>query len=405
MFKSKIFRILFSNKFFIICTLLIIIFSLPVLSAVIGVSPSIIKFQKMIKGGYAESSITITTSTDFPLTARFKKEGEIADWIKLEPINETFQFSKSKPYIVKLIIEPPLDTPSGNYSGILKITTDSYATVESGAGSSVMAQVGLLIYVEVIGDEIIDCTAGKISASNAEIGQPFIISAIVENNGNVRLRPEIKIDVYDQYRTKILYSTTALGQEILPTTKKEIFKEINNNLPIGQYFAYIYLKQCNQQQLVTFDILEKGQISDSGKLIGIRTNEIGYENEILPIAPLFQNTGSRKVIAKFKGEIKNLKTGKIEQVLESEEIEVPSQETVEFKMFFLPKQTGEYQISGRVLYNNKITFEEQSKQVRILKKDKTLPGYFLFMLYIIMGLIILILITKIRRKKKSHHKF
>ncbi|MEM3373632.1 MAG: hypothetical protein QXE31_00260 [Candidatus Woesearchaeota archaeon] len=396
--KKFFFTFIFYNFLFII------LLSFNVCSAVIGVSPSIVKFSKMMKGGYAETYITITTSTEFPLTARFKGDGEIADWIKLEPTNESFQFSKSKPYSVKLIIEPPKDIPSGNYSGLLKITTDSYATVESGAGSSVMAQVGLLIYVEVVGDEIIDCTAGKITASNTEIGQPFIVSAIVENNGNIRLRPEIKVEVYDQYKTKMVYSTTTLGQEILPTTKKEIFAEINNNLPLGQYFAYIYLKQCNQQQLVTFDVLEKGQIADSGKLIGIRTNEIAYENEILPIRPLFQNTGNRKVIAKFKGEIKNLKTGKIEQILESDSLEVNPQESIEFNLFFLPKETGEYQISGRVLYNNKITFEEQSKQVKVLKKDKKMPGYLLFILYIIIGLVILILISKIRKKRKHHNK-
>ncbi|MEM4397099.1 MAG: hypothetical protein QW757_00575 [Candidatus Woesearchaeota archaeon] len=395
-YKKNFFNFLI---FIFITFIFTILFSYNVNSAVIGVSPSIARFPKMIKGGYAQLDVTVTTSTDFPLTARIKKEGEIAEWLKLNPENESFEFSKSKPYTFTLIIEPPKDTPSGNYSGILKITTDTYATVESGAGSSVMAQVGLLIYVEVIGEEIILCRAGAISAESSEINQPFLVSAIIYNDGNVKLRPEIKVDVYDQYKTKIVYSASVLGDQILPTTSKQITKEIKNNLPIGQYFADIYVKECNTQKFVTFDIVEKGQIADSGKLIGIRTNDIGYENEILPIAPLFQNTGSRKVIAKFKGEIKNLKTGKIEQVLETEEIEVPSQETIEFKLFFLPKETGQYQISGRVLYNNKITFEEQSKQVRILKKDKKISGFIIFILYIIIGSIILILIKKLKKKR------
>ncbi|MEM2131609.1 MAG: hypothetical protein QXR96_03725, partial [Candidatus Woesearchaeota archaeon] len=142
---------MYKKNFFLVFIFITFIFTIlahNVFSAVIGVSPSIARFPKMLKGGYAQVDVTITTSTDFPLTARFKKEGEIAEWLKLQPENESFEFSKSKPYTFTLIIEPTEDTPSGNYSGILKITTDTYASVESGAGSSVMAQVGLLIYVE-----------------------------------------------------------------------------------------------------------------------------------------------------------------------------------------------------------------------------------------------------------------
>jgi hypothetical protein len=122
--------------------------------------------------------------------------------------------------------------------------------------------------------------------------------------------------------------------------------------------------------------------------------------------PMFHNTGGRKVIARFKGEIKNLKTDKIVQVLESDPLEVASGETTEFILYFTPKEAADYQVSGRVIYNNKITFNEQSKIIKVVPGEAIQLNWILYLiLYLIIGLVILILIGKIRkaqRKKKRH---
>jgi len=388
----------------IIITLLLALY--PVSSAIIGVSPSIIRFNKMLRQGYAETQVTITTSTEKPIKAHFTKEGEIQDWITLEPEDNNFEFSRTAPYVFTLIIQPPEDAKSGNYSGVLKMTTDELATVETGAGSSLIAQIALLIYIEVIGEEIIQCRAGAISASSAEIGQQFRVRTTVHNDGNVRIRPEIRVDVWDQYQTRVVNSKTFLGDQILPTRSKDIMKEIENDLPIGQYFADIYVKECDVSQITTFDIVEKGGIADSGELIGIRTNKIAFAKEPLPIAPMFHNSGSRKVLAQFKGEIRNLKTNKIAKILESDKLEVDAGETMEFPLFFTPEEQGEYQISGRIIYNNKITYNGASEVVKVIKgsSQSTYGWLFLLIGYFILGLIILIIIGKIRQARRHKKK-
>jgi hypothetical protein len=385
---------------------LLILLSSSVFGAIIGVSPSVVRFNKMIKEGYAEVKITITTSTELPIKAHFTREGEIQDWISFTPQGEIFNFSKSKPYEFMLIIQPPADAKSGNYTGSLKMTTDELATVDSGAGSSIIAQIELPLYIEVIGDEIVQCKAGAISAYNTETGKPFNVKATVENDGNVRLRSEVKVDVWDQYQTQIIFSNTFYGDQILPTRSKDILKEINNELPVGQYFADIYLKDCDVSSRITFDVVEKGQISDAGQFIGIRTNDIAYSKEPMPIIPMFQNNGIRKVVAQFKGEVINLKTNKIARVLESDSLEVNPGETMEFNMFFIPEEAGEYQISGRIVYNNKITFNEASKVVKVLNPDKKskISGALYLILYFIILLVILIMIARIRRAKKKGRK-
>jgi len=372
-------------------------------ASVIGVSPSIARFPKMLKNGYAERQFTISTSIETPIKGHFEIEGEIADWITLP--DKDFVFSKDSPYVFTLIMQPSADAKNGNYSGILKMRTDELASVERGAGSSVIAQVGLLLYVEVIGDEIIDCRAGAISVSSAEINDPFTVQATVYNDGNVRLRPHFIVDIWDQYRTQVIFSHTFLGDQILPTRSKKISKEIENNLETGQYFADVLVKECGVTKKTTFDIVEKGQIADSGELIGIRTNDISFAKEPMPIVPVFRNLGSRKVLAQFKGEIRDLQTDKIVKILESEQLEVNPKEIVEFKMFFIPQKESQYQVSGRVIYNNKITFEEQSKVVKIVKPESRGFSWLLFfILYIIIGFLILILLGKIRKATKKRRK-
>ena len=390
-------------RFKIILLLVFAIMLHSVSGAVIGISPSIASFSSMIKGGYAERNAVVSTSYIQPVRAHFIVEGDIKDWITFLPEDNEFVFSRDEPYSFTFIIQPPEDTENGNYSGIVKVRTDELISVESGAGSSVIAEIGMLVYVEVIGDQIIACRAGAISTTSAEVGTDFRVNAVVNNDGNVRFRPQVLVDVWDQYRTQIVLSERFLGPQILPTRSSQFSGEIANSLPVGQYFADIYVQECDVRKTATFDIVEKGGIADSGSLLGIRTNEVGYINEPMPVFSLFKNSGTRKVIAQLKGEIKNMNTGKVVQVLESDSLEVNPQETIEFRMFFIPEQEGPYQVTGRVVYNNKITFDEQGTVFKILKKDSgfRLSWLFILILYFIIGLLILIMIGKIRKARRK----
>jgi hypothetical protein len=107
------------------------------------------------------------------------------------------------------------------------------------------------------------------------------------------------------------------------------------------------------------------------------------------------------VLAQFKGEVRDLKTDRVVRVLESDVLEVSPEETIEFRMFFIPEQEGNYLVSGRVTYNNKITFEERSRTIKVEGASATrFGGAFYLILYFILGLTILIMISKIRKAKK-----
>jgi len=381
---------------------LCIVLSYAAEASVVGVSPSIVRFDSMLREGYASETIQASTSIKDPLKATLTSEGEIADWISYEPDGDEFTFSLDKPYNFNLIVQPPLDAANGNYSGIVKVTTSEIASVDIGAGSSVIAQVAILVFVEVVDNEIISCRAGAISLSSAEIGDKLPLRATVFNDGNTRLRPEVIIDVYDQLKTELLYSTSFYGTSVLPTREGKVSENLDHDLDVGQYVADITFTECDVTRETLFDIVEKGGIADVGTLIGINTNSVGYKDEPLPIGAKFRNDGKTIVVATFNGEIKDMKRDRVLGVLKSDSLEVSTGDTIEFNMYYTPEKTGDYLISGRVVYNNKLTYEERSRQFEIINRNGVISGWpFFLFIYVIILLVILILIGKIKKAKRN----
>ncbi len=376
-------------------------------AATIGISPGVVSFPRMLKEGYAERSVTVSTNSEELLTGHLEIEGDVADWISLAPDSLNFNFSSNNPYRFTIIMQPPADTRNGNYTGIVRAVTDNLASIDSGMGSAVIAAVALRIEAEVVGDQIVQCRAGAFAVSSTEIGLPFTVYSTVYNDGNIRLRPTVEVKVSDPYTEEVLIDEEFLGDTILPTLSRRVSQEIDNDLDIGQYFVDIDVKECEMGQRLSFDVFEKGSIIDNGRFIGIRTNEITYVDEPTPVLPVFKNEGSRTVLAKFSGQVVNLRNNRIVQVLESDELAVEAGNQIEFPLFFTPESAGQYRITGRIVYNNKMTFDEQSKVIEAQGRDgpSRLPMIFFFLIYIFIGLVILILIGKIKKEKRTKRRF
>src|SRR4030042_836282 len=92
-------------------------------SANMGVSPASTYFNNVLRGGYAEKIVTITIDSAEPTKVSLAPRGDIAEWLSFKETE--FEVSKDKPYYLKIIMQPPIDIPNGNYSGFLRITTSS----------------------------------------------------------------------------------------------------------------------------------------------------------------------------------------------------------------------------------------------------------------------------------------
>ncbi len=381
-----------------------------VLGVSIGVSPGRIEFKNMLKDGYAEQYVTISTSIPEDVRTHYEVSGEVKNWLRFDPPNESFVMSKTKPYKLKIIATTPSDAATRTYVGEITFVTDALAGVSGGMGSAVRAAIISKTVVDITDKQILMCRAGGLDFKDTEEGKPIEFYASVYNDGNVRLRPVFVIEVWDQMQENIIFSKELVGDEILPTTRGEYLFEIENNLKIGQYWVNVLvrsedvsLKDCWVSDFLTFSVFERGTILDKGVLEKVSSKTWAFVGEIIPITALFRNEGEKSVDARFKGKI--TLEDEIVEVLESDELRVLPGESVELTTYFTPKEAGRYVVTGRVLYNNKLTFEKGTiinvNYAQRFEGIKLIPIFS----YILILVIILFLIYKIRKERKKANRW
>ncbi|MFH1606223.1 MAG: hypothetical protein ABIC91_02670 [Nanoarchaeota archaeon] len=377
-------------------------------AAAIGVNKAVLDFQDVLKSGYAQDTLIVSTDVKDNIEIEYEIQGEIKEWIRFEP--EELVLVEGKAGQLTVIVEPPADTPNGIYLGEIKLLTSSIIKEQMGKmGSAIRTSFLIKTKVEVTGDEIISCSAGGFRLLDSEIGFPLDFSATVKNNGNVRIKPDFGIEIYNQEQTKKLLTKTFTHQtEILPTTKAELTRQLEDmNLDTGQYWASVSSPLCGDSGLITFDVLDKGAIVDKGEILSLNANLWVKIGDIVPIEAIFKNTGTRVESVKLKGTI-TLGDG-IVKVIDTDSVNVLPGETITLETFFNPKMIGQYHVNVRALYNNKLTFEKGTvinaqSSSEFERKIKALNTKNLLSVLSLIIIVIIILILLILIKKKKKHK-
>jgi len=322
----------------------------------VGVSPGILHFNNVLRGGYAEGFVTVSVSRDEPVSVTAKPRGQVASWLTFEE-GPHYQVSRSNPARIKVIVNTPPDVANGIYTGVIRFTTSPLGTITSGAGTAIQVSIDVLITVEVTDVQFLSCKADSFRILNAEVGQPISFSANILNNGNVRVTPSASVVIWDKEQEKIIKTLSVTSnKELLPTTRGAVFLNFpSSDLEISQYWAEITVVPCRDTRLLTFDVLEEGALSLDGVLKTIITKVWADVGEIVPITAVFQNLGVAPVKSRFVGHVEL--DGKTVELLESEEVVARVGEDTELTTFFTPETPGRYLVKGKVIYSNKETFE------------------------------------------------
>ena len=398
---------------FLAVAALLVLALLPVFSqaVVIGANKGVVELKNVLKEGYAQELVTLTTDTSFNLSIDYIVEGEIKDWVRFEPVKNPFYISRDNPYTIAVIVEPPGDAQIQRYTGSIRFVTGALGGTEGQFGTSVRTAININMGVQVTGQQFVSCAVPEVTLNDVEEGYPIEFYAVVSNNGNVRIRPEFSLEFWNQDQSQLVQSMNFTSDEqILPTTQKRIFKSLANTLPIGQYWVRMKTPLCGDSGLgfYTFSVIERGGVSDKGELIRIQNQPDAYVGQIVPIDAVFTNLGSRVVSAKFKGTVTSGSRDNIFKIIDTEPIDVAPGETASLRTYFNPTQEGQYLVNGQVLYNRKLTFEKSS----VLNVYPGGPGgvargllrpttIMLLMLAIMVVFVILI----IRRRKSQRHRF
>ncbi len=327
----------------------------------IGISPAEIHFDNVLRGGYAEDTVAVSTSSETPITFVISASGPVKDWMEFDP-SENLTFSRSEMKRVRVMVKPPGNVANGVYAGNIIVSTVSTQTVEEGMGVGVTAGTTSDISVTITGDEIKKAKVESISVKDTEEGSPVEFSVSILNEGNVIINPLIEIEITRKGESEVLKSVEHSETEILPTKMRIIRINVDTEgLEIGEYQAIVKVSLDGEElsgKTLGFNIFERGTLSKIGVLQKIWNEPWASAGEVVKIDAYFQNAGELLVTGKFKGEIST--GGRLVEVSESEELEVPVGKVVVMSSYFRPELPGQYVVKGYVIYGGKTTETKES---------------------------------------------
>jgi hypothetical protein len=337
-------------------------------AASIGLSPGAAKFEGVLRSGYAEKTITLSTSSETPLNCEITATGPAEKWFSYS-VGQKFILNPRSHQTLTIMVEPAEDAPNGVYEGYITVVIRPNVSVSAGMGSQISTGVSLKYSVEVSDVEHKNLVVGGVSITNdattEEKGSPAAIlefSLNVKNDGNIKLTPKFHIDLLSEDKTQILQSLEQADKLILPTTSQDRLISFPHNLTIGKYWAKFTASIDDKiiyDTVLPFEVLERGSLRVRGTLIRVSLNKIWvYTGEIVEINASFKNDGVVSTPVVFKG--KALLDGSVEALIESDEMEAAPGETVDLTTYFTPKKPGRYTLIGKASFSKKQSAEKSS---------------------------------------------
>jgi len=165
--SSKLFFGVKIFSYLIFSIILYSVFSSVLVQAVgISVTKAVIDYKDVLKGGYAEDVLYVSTDAPYNIPISYELLGDIKDWINISPdlnsLNTTIFINNTNYQPVKISISPPIDTPIGNYTGTVRLITGTLNKPGGQYGSQMQAAFMIRVTVTVTGTQFLSCNGGGI---------------------------------------------------------------------------------------------------------------------------------------------------------------------------------------------------------------------------------------------------
>lgn len=375
--------------------LVLALFSSAVNAISIGAGPSTISFKNVVKGGYAETPIVVSTSGVDDIPCEIELTGDIKNWLSIDK-GSSFTLPSKGRVTLNAVFQPPFDAEKGIYTGSIYIKAYPKNIIENGSGLTVGAGVKINVEAEISGEEIVSYVLKGSSVADTEIGYPIKITGIVENTGNVKVEPEINVEVFD-FEGNLRKIFPGKSKSILPTVESNIDVQVPSaDLGVGRYLAK--LRVGKQQQTLTFSVLDEGTLALKGVMNSLTLNKIFVEiGESTKITSDVDNTGEVLIKkAKINYEVfiydDKYQTEKLVKQFESKDVlDIPVKQSAEFTGYFTPSEPGRYVIYGYLTYGGKKT-GAKSTVLNVYGNPRDYTWHILAL--VIVGIISLLWLTK-----------
>jgi hypothetical protein len=326
------------------------------LAAGLGVSPSKIGAENMLRGGHFEKQVYLSGIPSGEKVS-VQVEGNIKDWITTDK-GDSFYFPKGQASVpLTFMIDVPGDAANGIYGATAEISSGKESKDKGETSVSVISKVKVEITIKITGTQVREYTISSVSVPATEEGSPINVLVTIQNKGNVAAGPErMEFVVREKPEGEIIWHGNISDiKGIMPYTTGISEITFQTGLPKGQYWAYAAFydsdKQVQKHDSV-LDIFEKGSLKKSGALNSVTCDRIKL-GQTAKIEGIFENTGETAVSAKLVAEI--YKDGGLASVTESPYSEVLPGETDSLIIYYKPSAAGDYTIKAYAPYSEKKT--------------------------------------------------
>jgi hypothetical protein len=368
-------------------------------ASALGVSPGTIEFNKMVRGGYGEKTLTVSTAGSEDIVMKLEAAGAIKDWLSFDPMESQIVLPKQSGKAITVKINVPNTARNGEYEGTVVISTLYQGAAGSSDVSGAHFMPGVIVQVKltIIGEEIMGYDLKSVSVKDTEQNYPVEFNINVENTGNVVVTPKLHIAILDGERKDTGKSLDYAETQVLPTTTKQFsIKMPTKGMDVGAYYGKI-TDDLGHEQTLFFQVLAPGTLAIVGDLTQLSLNKIWVQpQETVKIDAQFQNTGQVFIdSAKLKTEVYQVdptyNTKALVTVTEGEPLSVAVGATVDLSAYFTPQKAGRYSIEGTVIYSGKST-EVKSSVLNVLEEAKNYTLY-----YLLIGAVVLLLVFYLTR--------
>lgn len=328
----------------------------------VGIFPTSVEYEDTLREGEYFRSLGVINGGDAERVFSFEPAGEIAGWITIVDTDdrtkelETITAAPNSQARVLVRLRVPQDAPNGTFRGVVRVVAISSAPQTGGAGSTVNIGAEVLVEATVGGTQVIDGALLDASINQVELGSPLRIKSTVQNSGNVRVEPQMTLEVLDSEGNTIFHEAFLQESVFSSETGTLVAEWDTTGQELGDYTAKASVTFGDfdlGEREFNFTILPFGTLTRQGELreLDLRLNP--EPNDLGIVHAVFQNTGQIDTLAKFTGEF--YFGEKLIDVLTSDEVLVLVGEQKRLVVFPRAGEAGEYSIRGKVNFQGKET--------------------------------------------------
>jgi hypothetical protein len=326
----------------------------------VGLSPASVEFKNMLRGGYSELYLTVSNPTAEDTTVSVSVEGELKDWLYIEP--GAFNMSGISYKIVKVIARPPNSIPNGYYTSRVLVVAKPALPPEAAAGStiSVASVVSAEASVEVSDLQMLRYAVEGISLPDTEECRPILVYANLRNTGNVNVTPKFNVEISSKTSGTVIQTYDYTSSAVLPTQTSNVLIRVPYNIeqfkciPEGRYSAQIKAyagDSVMDTSNLDFRIYQRGVLTVAGEITELKVPRNVTLGDVAKIDAIFKNTGQITVAAKLKAEI--YEGGRLVDTVSSDPKEIRAGSMDTLTAYFTPKGGGTHKVIASAVFEEK----------------------------------------------------